>query len=146
MTGSKSAYLEKVCLDTFIGGFAFSAPSTLYVALFTTGSLTDQSTGSTPIAIEVTGGSYARAPVVNNSTNWPAAVEDASTTSSKKINGTAITFTQATSSWGQVSSWAVLDAVTAGNIYYYGTFDVPKNIVSGDAVTLAAGALTFYEG
>ena len=148
MAGSKSAYLEKVVLDTFIGGQAFTPPANLYIALYTSGALTDQSTGTTPVATEVTGGAYARAVVANNLTQWPAATEDAvvlPNAESKKTNANTITFATATADWGTISSWAIVDAATNGNIYYYGTFNVAKTILNGDTATLPPGALVIYE-
>lgn len=141
MAGSKSDYLEKVVLDTFIGGQAYSAPANLYIALYTTGTVAETATGTTSGATEVSGGSYARASVANDLTQWPAA----SGTPTLKSNANTISFTTATTDWGTITQWAICDAATDGNVLYYGTFDVAKTILTGDTATLPAGALKIYE-
>jgi len=88
MAGSKSNYLENKVLDHVLGGGDYTRPATVYVALYT---VAPSDTGG---GTEVTGGSYARAAVTNNSTNWPAA------SGGEKSNGTEITFETATASWG----------------------------------------------
>ena len=143
MAGSKSDYLERTVLDTFIGGQAYSAPANLYIALFTTGTVGEASTGASPSAVEVSGGSYAPAMVANNLTQWPAAAPSGGQT--LKSNANTISFATATADWGTITQWAIIDAATNGNILYYGTFDVAKTILTGDTATLPTGALKIYE-
>jgi hypothetical protein len=123
MAGSKSDFLENELLDHVLGNAAYTAPATVWVALFTVDP--SDSGGGT----EVTGGSYARAEVTNNATNWPAASGGA------KANGTAITFVEATASWGTVTAFGIFDAVTAGNLLYWAELTVDKTIDSGDTAT-----------
>ncbi|MCK4529374.1 hypothetical protein KAW18_18575 [candidate division WOR-3 bacterium] len=130
--GSFSNYLELEVLDHILGGGDYSRPATVYIGLWTA-ALSDTSTGSS--ANEVSGGSYARKSVTNNSTNWPAAAAGA------KANGTAITFVTATGSWGTVTYFAVLDAATAGNILGWGALTQSKTIGSGDTASFAVGDL-----
>lgn len=141
MAGSKSNYLEALALDVFIGAQSYTPPANLYLALYTTGTLTDASTGSVPLAVEVSGGSYARLAITNNATEWPAA----SGNPTRKTNANLLTFVSATADWGSLTQWALLDALTAGNIYYFGTFDVAKTILSGDTSTIPAQALQLFE-
>jgi hypothetical protein len=137
--GSKSDYLENRVLDHFLGATASSAPATVYVALYTT-TVNDASTGTTPSpGVEVTGGSYARKDVTNNATNWPAA------SGGSKSNGTAITFVTATASWGTVVAFAILDALTNGNILYWGAVSPSKAVGSGDTAQFAIGAIVATE-
>lgn len=103
MAGSKSDYLENKLLDHWLGNTAFTAPATVYVALYTAAP-SDAGSGT-----EVTGGSYARVSVTNNTTNWPAA------SSGSKSNGTAISFPTASAGWGTVEAAALMDASTSGN-------------------------------
>jgi len=42
-----------------------------------------------------------------------------STTPAQGVNGAVITFAQATLSWGTVTSWAIYDAVTSGNMFWW---------------------------
>lgn len=134
MTGSFSDYLEKEILDHILGGGDYSRPATVWIGLWTA-ALDDTSTGSS--ANEVSGGSYARVSMTNNPTNWPAA----SGTTATKSNGTAITFPQATASWGTVTHFGIIDASTAGNILGWGTLTVSKTIGNGDTASFAIGDL-----
>jgi hypothetical protein len=137
---SKSDYLENRVLDHFLGAVADTAPATVYMALFTTAP-NDASTGTTPSpGVEVTGGAYARAAVTNNATNFPAA------SAGSKSNGTAITFPAPTANWGVVVAFAIIDALTGGNILYWGLITPNKTVNNGDpAPSFAIGALTVTE-
>ncbi len=137
--GSKSDYLENRVLDHFLGATASAAPATVYIALYTTAP-NDASTGTTPTpGVEVSGGAYARAAVTNNATNWPAA------SAGSKSNGTAITFTTASASWGTIVAFAIIDALTLGNILYWGLVTPNKAVGSGDTAQFAIGAITVTE-
>lgn len=129
----KSDFLENELLDHVLGNAAYSAPATVYIALFTA---TPSDTGG---GTEVTGGSYARASVTNNATNWPAASGGA------KANGTEILFTTATANWGTVTSFGIFDASTAGNLIYWGDVSPSKVINSGDTARFAVGDLDITE-
>lgn len=136
--GSKSDYLEKKVLDLVLGATAFTAPATVYVGLFT---VTPDDTGG---GTEVTGGSYARPAVTNNATNWPNATGSGAGGSTKS-NGTTITFAQASADWGTVVAFGVFDALTAGNLLYWGAVSPTKTIQNGDTASFAATSLTVTE-
>lgn len=124
---SYSDYLENELLDHVFGAAAYTAPGTLYFAAYTVAP-TDAGGGT-----EATGGSYARVAVTNNATNFPAASGGA------KANGTAITWTTATGSWGgNVVAIGVLDAATAGNLICWDTI-TSTPIGSGDTLEIATG-------
>jgi len=133
MAGSKSDYLENELLDHVLGNSAYTAPATVYVALYTVAP-SDAGGGT-----EVTGGSYARVAVTNNATNWPAASGGA------KSNGTAITFPTATADWGTVVAMAILDAATAGNFLYWADLTASKTVNNGDTASFAVGELDVTE-
>ena len=131
MAGSFSNFLELELLDHVFGNAAYTAPATLYVALFTA---TPSDTGG---GTEVSGNAYARVAVTNNSTNFPAASAGA------KANGTAITFPQATpSGWGVVTQFGIFDASTSGNLLAWGDLTASKTVDALDTVSFAIGALT----
>ena len=136
MSGSKSDYLEAKLLDHVLGNTAYTAPSTVYIALFTADP-TDSGGGT-----EVSTGSYARAVVTNNTTNWPNA---SGTSPSSKSNGTSFTFPTASGAWGTVTSYAIFDAATVGNMLYWGTLTISKTVASGDTASFANGTLTVTE-
>lgn len=126
-------YAENKVLDSILGSNHASAfPATVYVALYTTVPTTDAGSG----AVEVTGGSYARVSVTNNSTNWPNA------TGGLKSNATAIAFPTATASWGTVTGYGIYDAATSGNLILFGTLSSTLTVGTGSTPTFAIGAFT----
>jgi hypothetical protein len=135
--GSKSDYLEGKLLDHVLGGTAYSAPATVYVALYTA---TPSDAGG---GAEATGGGYARVAVTNNTTNWPNAVAGV------KSNGTALTFPIGTSggvsSGADMTHWGVFDASTNGNLLIWGALTIAKKYLEGDTPSFPAGALTWTE-
>jgi hypothetical protein len=133
MAGSKSNYLENEVLDHVLGGGDYTRPATVYLALFTTAP-TDAGGG-----VEVSGGSYARASVTNNATNFPAAVDG------EKTNGIDITFATATASWGTVVAFGIFDASVAGNLLYWGDLDSSRAIDTDDTAFFRAGSLVITE-
>jgi hypothetical protein len=131
--GSKSNYLENIMLDGVLGGPDYTRPATVYIALYTA---TPSDTGG---GTECTGGSYARASVTNNATNWPAAASGA------KANGTEIIFTTATGNWGTVVAFSIMDDPTAGNFLYWGDVTPNKAINTGDTAKFAVGDIDITE-
>lgn len=132
MAGSFSDYLEAAVLNHVFGATSYSAPGTLYVALFT--AAPSDSGGGT----EVTGGSYARVAVTNNTTNFPNA---SGTSPTSKSNGTTITFPTASASWGTVVAFGIFDASSSGNLICWADLTANKTIASGDTASFAASAL-----
>jgi len=116
-----------------LGGGDYTRPATVYVALYATAP-SDAGGGT-----EVSGGSYARATVVNNSTNWPAA------SGGSKKNGEEITFAEASANWGTVVAFGILDAAESGNLLVWATLTANKTIDSGDTAKFAANDLVYNE-
>ncbi len=85
-TGAISPYLQGKIYGVTLQGAAFTAPTTVYMAIgtgtFTAGTCTG----------EVSGGSYARVAVTANTTNFVVA-------SGSLSNGTTITFPAPTAAW-----------------------------------------------
>lgn len=135
-------YAENKIIDAMIRAQALGAPATWYVALYTAAP-TDSTAGT-----EVTGGSYARVAVTAGLTQWAGTQAAASTVASSGTDGTTsnnatITFPTPTAAWGSVTSFALTDAATAGNVWIYANLTTAKTINSGDSVSFAAAALTF---
>ena len=120
---SFSNYLETKVLDHVFGGTAYTAPSTLYLALFTTDS-SESATGT-----EVSGGGYARQTVTFTTSG--------ATTS----NDADVEFPTATASYGTVVAVAVMDALTGGNMLAYAGLSTDKTIESGDVFRVPSGDL-----
>lgn len=136
MAGSKCAYLESKALDIILGGVSWTYPGTVYIAL-STAAFSASSTGSS--MTEVSGGSYARVSVTNNSTNWPAASAGA------KANGAVFTFPAATANWGTVLSFYIVDASSGGNALYGADLTTSRTINNGDTASFAVSAITLTE-
>lgn len=138
MAGSKSAFFENKALDNVLGSpnTAYVAPGTVYIAL-STATFSTASTGTS--MSEVTGGSYARVTVTNNTTNWPAA------SAGSKANGAVFTFPAATAAWGTVQSFYIVDALSGGNILYGADLTTSRTINNGDTASFAVGAITLTE-
>ena len=126
-----SDYLENKLIDFVFRGQAYSAPTTIYVGLLTTGT-SDANTGQ----VEVTGGSYARVAVTSSLANWAGTQAAASTVASTGTSGT-------TSNNGVITSFGMYDAATGGNLLFYGNLSTSKTVNNGDAApTFAAAALS----
>jgi hypothetical protein len=130
---SKSDFLENAILDHMLGGPDYVRPANVHVALFT--AAPSDAGGGT----EVTGGSYARAAVVNNATNWPAA------SGGSKSNGTQIIFPTPSAPWGTVTHFGIFDEASGGNLLRWGALTVQKTIGAGDPVYFPAGTLVASE-
>ena len=120
---SFSDYLETKVLDHVFAGTAYTAPTTLYVALFT--AAPSDSGGGT----EVSGGGYARQTI--------AFTTSGDTTS----NNAAIEFPTATANYGSVTHVGIFDASTAGNLMAHAALTSAKNIETGDVFRIPSGDL-----
>ena len=133
MAGSFSDFLEAKVLDHVFGATSYTPPATLYFALFT--SAPSDSGGGT----EVTGGSYARVGVTNNTTNFPNV---SGTSPTSKSNGTVITFPTASANWGTVVAFGIFDASSSGNLIAWADLTANRTVNSGDTASFAVSALT----
>lgn len=120
-----SNYLENALINGTIRGTTYTAPTTVYVALYTSDP-TDADTGT-----EITGGSYARQSVTF------AAPSDGLSASNADV-----TFPQATANWGTVGWIGLRDALTAGNLLYHTQLTAAKTIETGDIFKIASTNLT----
>jgi hypothetical protein len=121
-----SDYLEDKVLDHVFGGVAYTAPSTLYVALYTVAP-TDTGGGT-----EVSGGAYAR-----QTATFSVSGTDPTTAS----NTAAIEYPTATADYGTVVAVGVFDALTSGNLLAYANLTASKVVSSGDIFRFNTGDL-----
>ncbi len=121
-----SDYLEDKVLDHVFGGNAYSAPGTLYVALYT---VAPSDTGG---GTEVSGGAYAR---------QTGAFTVSGTNPTTATNSAAIEYPTATANYGTVVAVGILDASSSGNLLAYSTLDSSKVVSSGDVFRFNAGDL-----
>jgi hypothetical protein len=120
-----SDFLELKVLDHTLGTAAYTAPSAVYVGLYTSNPNDDDS------GTEVSGGSYAR-----QAATFAAASNGSASTSA------TITFPAATANWGTIGFISVHDASSAGNLLYHGAVTTPKTIETGDTFQISSGNLT----
>jgi len=120
-----SNYLENALINVTLRATAYTAPTTVYLALYTTDP-TDADTGT-----ECSGTSYAR-----QSRTFGAPSNGVST------NSAAIEFPQAGGAWGTITHIGIRDALTVGNLLYHTPLDASKTIATGDVFRIAAGSLS----
>jgi len=118
-----SDYLENKVVGHVFGGSAYTAPSTLYVALYT--SAPSDTGGGT----EVSGGAYARQTAAFTVTNDTAS------------NTSAIEYPTATANYGTVVAVGIFDASSSGNLLAYGNLTTSKTVSTGDVFRFNAGAI-----
>lgn len=120
-----SNYLENALINVTLRNTAYTSPTTVYLALYTTDP-TDADTGT-----EVSGGSYAR-----------QAITFGVPSNGVSTNTAAIEFPQATGSWNTITHVGIRDALTAGNLLYHTPLDASKTIAIGDIFRIAIGSLS----
>ena len=140
-----SNYLKNKIVDLTLRGQAFAAPTTVYVSLHSTAT-TDAGGGT-----EVTGGSYARAPIAASLANFAGTQSAGSTTAStgttgQTSNNVAVTFPTPTASWDTPTNWALWDAATGGNMLYHGAITTPKAIAIGATTSFQPADLSVTVG
>ena len=128
---SISDFLENELLDHVVGNSAYSPPANLYFSLFT--AAPSDSGGGT----EVSGGAYARATVAYNLTQFPAA------SGGSKSNANTIQFADATANWGNITHGGVHDAVTVGNLLFWGALTQAQTINVGGIFRYLATKASF---
>ena len=120
-----SNYLENALVNVTLRATSYTAPTTVYVALYTTDP-TDADTGT-----ECSGTAYAR-----QSITFGAPSNGVST------NSAVIDFPQAGGAWGTITHIGIRDALTTGNLLYHSPLDTSKTIASGDVFRVASGSLS----
>ena len=121
-----SDYLEDKVLDHVFGGNAYSAPSTLYVALYTVAP-TDTGGGT-----EVSGGGYVR---------QSSAFTVSGTNPTTASNSAAVEYPTATADYGTVVAVGIFDASSSGNLLAYSNLTTSKVVSAGDVFRFNTGDL-----
>lgn len=135
-SGKSNYYISKL-LNQFFNATAFSFPSPIFFALWTS-TLTAASTGATAGEAAYTG--YARVSVTANTTNFPTSSGGAAIQ-----NGTAITWGANSGGAPETETFvAILDASTSGNILYWGSI-TSTTINVGDTPQINVNGLTVSE-
>lgn len=126
MSSKKSSYLAEKIVEHIVDEASYSAPATLYLALYTSDPTKDDT------GVEVTGGSYARQAIAFD----PAA-------NGEVASNAALSFTSMPA--GTVTHWGIRDASSGGNLLYFGSFDIPVAVTGGSTFTVASGDLSIKE-
>tara|TARA_R100001086_G_scaffold227718_1_gene146904 strand:+ start:10954 stop:11337 length:384 start_codon:yes stop_codon:yes gene_type:complete len=122
---SFSNFLELEVLDHVFRNSAYTAPSTIYVALFT--SAPNDAGGGT----EVSGNGYARQSMAFG------------TASSGSIsNSSSVEFPTATGDQGTIVAMGLFDASSSGNLLAYGSLTSNKTVSNGDVFRFNASSVT----
>lgn len=116
-----SDYLEAALLDHTFLNTAYTSPTTVYLALYTSDP-TDADAGT-----EVSGGGYARQVITF------------SRTSNTVSNDASLSFTASGAAYGTVTHIGVHDDPTAGNLLFHAALTTSKTIADGDTLTFAIG-------
>ena len=125
---NKSDYLAVKQLNNALRGIAYTPPTTLFAALFTT---TPTSAGG---GVEVATGSYARQPVTFSAPSGNQCLSSGGTY-----------FNIPTLDWGNIVGAALFDASTTGNMLYFGDLVTPRIVYAGDPVFFPAGYFAITE-
>jgi hypothetical protein len=115
----------------FRGSALPNTPS--HIGLFTTNPI-DAGTGGVEPAV----GAYGREAYAKNVTNWGAATGAAPT---QIANLVAVTFTEATASWGTIKGWGYFTAISAGTLLFFAALDTNKAVNNGDTAQFGIGDL-----
>jgi hypothetical protein len=131
-----SNYLENKLLDHTLkyGTAPYTGVATLYLALFTntsTNAAANLEAGTLSDEVSTSATAYIR-----------NAVTFASASSGTSATNATVTFDAATANWGSITHVAVMDAVSSGNVLFYGAVTTAKTIESGDTFQVSRGNLT----
>lgn len=133
-SSTTSNYLFNQQMQHVLKGVLFTAPTQLYIALFTT---VPQLSGSGGVEVTTSGTSYQRVAIPQN-TGW----QGPSGTNQEYSNSTDLTFQVPTGNWGTIQGCGIYDAQEGGNLYWVGYLTTSKSVTSGDgAPKILANAL-----
>lgn len=137
-----SNYYANAMLNQAFRNTAFTRPTTVYLALYTTDP-TRADTGT-----EVTGGGYARRPITFGApADETVQIYNPNTGATMILtfrgikNSAEIVYPIATSPQGTITHMGIRDAATGGNLFYFGPLDNPRSVSINDVVRFPVGYL-----
>lgn len=122
---SLSNYAENELLDHVLNNAAYTPPATVYVGLSTA----DPGEDGSGLA-EPSGGSYAR-----------KAITFGAAAARRITQSVQVVFDQATAGWGNITHYAIFDAVSGGNMLDYGQLAATLTVNSGRTAVFVAGQI-----
>jgi len=120
-----SNYLENALVNATLRNQSYSSPASTYLGLYTAVS------GDADGVTEVTGDTYAR-----------QALDFYPPSDGKSYSSGLIEFPDATASWGTITHGGIYDALTDGNLLYWGELASSRTIESGAAFVVRASGLS----
>jgi hypothetical protein len=128
MAMAVSNYLAVALLNEVFRNTAYTQPTVVYVALYTSNPTAADS------GTEVSGGSYSR-----QSVTFSAPVVDSGKQTIR--NNAEVVFPIATADWGAITHVGIRDASTTGNLLYYGALTNQRTVLSGDRIRIQTDSL-----
>jgi len=128
-----SDYLENSLLNGILRGTTYTAPSTIYIALFTSDP-TDADTGA-----EVADSAYIRQDAAKGGTvqeGWTAPSDGVSS------NAKLIQFPAIADGTVTITHYGVYDAQAGGNLLFHSELTTPRDMEVTDVVSFDIGAIT----
>lgn len=125
---NKSDYLRNANINHNLRGVSYTSPSARYIVLYTTA---PTSAGG---GVEVIGAGYERKAVTFSAPSTPGSVS----------NSAPINYTP-TGDWGNIVAVGVQDALSGGNLLYFGPLGTPRLIYAGDNFMFPAGYFVVSE-
>jgi len=124
-----SAYLQNLVLQATLQGESFTLPSSVYLGLHTTDPTIETATA---LSTEISGNGYSRVAITFTDPNGSYITENVAT----------VTFSPATPlGHGTIYYISLWDAISTGNLLYYGALSSPVAIASGESFSMVSGGL-----
>lgn len=123
-----SSYLESKLLGATLMGSTYTAPTTIFAALFTA----VNSNGSVVTEV-LTPTGYIREQIIFGA---PSAAATS--------NSTPCTWSTATTPWGGITGIGLYDAATAGNQLYWQALTTPQTIIAGNTFQIPSNQLNVF--
>ena len=133
MASGKSAFYAAKSLKEEFYGEDYVAAASLWLRLYTD-TLTTGGVGT-----EVSAAGYAPVELVCDDTVWLFTAPD------KMANIDQIPVGVAAEDWGELTSWGLWDAETAGNLHWVGEIDPAIEILEGAVMVIPAGMIALFE-
>lgn len=150
--GGKTDYYRNRLLDAELRGQTLTFPATWYVALFLQGSPPSAAGGGTEVAGPSVTTGYQRQAISAGLALWlptqgSGGAGAASSGSTGRVsNASSITFGAPLTNWGTVAYFALMDALTSGNMWRIGALATPYVGTAGaSGLTFPADSFAIYE-
>lgn len=138
-SASATNYQTQKFLDLLLKGTAYTPPTSLWIALFTTTNTIGYN-GSGFVEVSTSGTAYAREEISTSVVGWTGPTVDGN--NFYYANTADIVWEVPTANWGTVTGLGLYDASTAGNLLYFAQLSTSKTVSLGDgAPRIQAGAM-----